>query len=75
MVEDGATLTFKGNLDYNHEYYRPDSGFSYANLVATLALPLGRVTLSPMAAVQVAIADDGYFGDWGLFGISGSVVF
>jgi hypothetical protein len=75
VVEDGATLTFKGNLDYNHEYYRPDSGFSYADLMATLALPLGRVTVSPMAAVQVAIADDDYFGDWGLFGISASVVF
>ena len=75
VVEDGATLTFAGKLDYNHEYYRSDSGFSYADLMATLALPLGRLTLSPMVAVQVAIADDGYFGDWGLFGVSASMTF
>jgi hypothetical protein len=75
LSESGASLTFNGNLDYNHEYYRPDSGFSFGDLTATLAIPVGRVTVSPMAAVQVGIADDGYFGDWGLFGISASATF
>jgi hypothetical protein len=75
LAENGTSLTFTGNLDYNHEYYRPDSGFSYADLTATLALPLGPLTVSPMVAVQAAIADDGYFGDWGIFGISASMGF
>ena len=75
VAESGASLTFNGNLDYNHEYYRADSGFSFADVAATLAIPVGRLTVSPMAAVQVGIADDGYFGDWGLFGVSASVTF
>jgi hypothetical protein len=75
LGESGVALTFNGNLDYNHEYYRPDSGFSFGDLQATLAIPVGRVTVSPMAAVQIGIADDGYFGDWGLFGISASATF
>jgi hypothetical protein len=75
LTENGTSLTFTGNLDYNHEYYRPDSGFSFADLMATLSLPVGALTASPMAAVQVAIADDGSFGDWGLFGISASTSF
>ncbi len=75
LAENGTSLTFTGNLDYNHEYYRPDSGFSYADLTATLALPFGPLTVSPMVAVQAAIADDGYFGDWGIFGISASMGF
>jgi hypothetical protein len=75
LAENGTSLTFAGNLDYNHEYYRPDSGFSFADLMATLSLPVGALTVSPMAAVQIAIADDGYFGDWGLFGISASMTF
>jgi hypothetical protein len=73
LAESGASLTFAGNVDYNHEYYREESGFSYAELTATLALPVGPVTVSPIAAVQVGIADDGYFEDWGVFGISASV--
>lgn len=75
LNESGVSLGFAGNLDYNHEYYRPDSGFSYADLTATLGLPVGRVTVSPLAGVQAGIADDGYFGDWGFFGISVSSSF
>ena len=75
LSDNGASVTFEGNLDYNHEYYRPDSGFSYADATATLALPLGPVTFSPMVGLQGAIADDGYFGDWGFFGISASMAF
>lgn len=75
LASTGASLTLAGSLDYNHEYYRPDSGFSYADLTATLAFPVGPLTLSPMVAVQNAIADDGYFGDWGLFGVSASMSF
>lgn len=75
LGESGTSLTFTGNLDYNHEYYRPDSGFSYADFMATIAIPVGQLTVSPFAAVQVAIADDGYFGDWGFFGASASMGF
>ena len=75
LAESGASLTLVGTLDYNHEYYREDSGLSYADLVATLAIPVGRLTVSPLAAVQAGIADDGYFGDWGLFGLSVSATF
>lgn len=80
LSENGLALSLVGNLDYNHEYYWDDSGFSYADLEATLAIPVGPVTISPLAGVQLGIADEGYgienyFGNWGWFGVSASMTF
>lgn len=75
VSEGGVSLNFEGRLDYNQEYYFDDSGFSFADLAATLDIPAGPITFSPMVAVQMGIADEAYFGDWGLFGLKASAAF
>jgi hypothetical protein len=75
VSDGGLSLNFEGRLDYNHEYYFDDSGFSFADLSGKLNIPAGPFTLSPLVALQVGIADEAYFGDWGLFGLTASAAF
>lgn len=75
VAESGASLTFLGRLDYNREYYRTVSGFAFADVTATLALPVGPLTLNPMFTLQAGLDDDDLFGDWAVFGVSASMGF
>jgi hypothetical protein len=75
VSEGGVSLNFEGRLDLNQEHYFDDSGFSFADLSATLDIPAGPITISPLVAVQVGIADEVYFGEWGLFGLKASAAF
>jgi hypothetical protein len=69
----GATFNVAGNLDYNDNYYRVGSSFSYADLVLSVGIPVGPLTISPMVLVQRAIDDD--FTDEELFGVKAAFVF
>jgi hypothetical protein len=70
----GATLNLAGNLDYNNNYYRDGSSFSFADFSLSLGIPVGPVTISPTVLVQRAIDDD-YFTDEELFGVKAAFVF
>lgn len=69
----GATLSLAGNIDYNNDYYRDGSDFSFADVVVYLGIPVGPLTVSPMFQLQRGIDDD--FTDEEVFGIKASMVF
>jgi hypothetical protein len=76
----GATLTLAGDIDYNAGYWEQywqvtgsDSGLSFADVSATLAIPLGAITISPMVLVQRGIHED--FPDEEVFGVAASFAF
>ena len=54
----GLTLDLAGNVDYNDDYYVDFSGLSYADLAASVGIPAGPVTVSPMFLVQFSLDDD-----------------
>lgn len=70
----GATLGAATNVDYNDDYWVAGSSFAFVDLVLSLGLPVGNVTLTPMFQVQRAI-DEERFGDFELFGLTASVAF
>lgn len=69
----GATLDFAGNLGYNDGYYTDISGFSYADLGASVGLPVGPLTISPLVLVQFGIHET--FVDEEVFGVRASIAF
>jgi hypothetical protein len=69
----GPTLDVAGNLDYNHDYYRDGSGFSFADFAVSIGIPVGPMTISPTVLVQRSIGDD--FTDEELFGVKAGFVF
>lgn len=73
MGTGGATLTLSGNLDYNDGYYSTISGFSYADVGASVDLPLGPVTVSPGVTILRGIDDA--FGDDEVFSVVAGFTF
>ncbi len=76
----GATLDLAGNLDYNNNYYVDFSGFSYVDAGASVGIPVGPITVSPMFTVLLAL-DDAFQQQAGIddtetvFGVSATAVF
>lgn len=73
LGESGATLDFVGDLDYNDGYWVDVSGFSFADVGVSVAIPLGRLTISPMALAQFGIDDQ--FVDEEVLGVRASWTF
>lgn len=69
----GATLDLASSLDYNDGYYTEISGFSYADIGASIGIPVGPLTVSPLVIVQLAIDDT--FIDEEVFGVRASMTF
>lgn len=69
----GATLDLAGNVDYNDGYYTEISGFSYADIGASIGIPVGPLTVSPLVIIQLAIDDT--FIDEEVFGVRASMTF
>lgn len=69
----GATLDLAGNVDYNDSYYTEISGFSYADVGASIGIPVGPLTVSPLVIIQLAIDDT--FVDEEVFGVRASMTF
>ena len=53
----GASLDLAGSVDYNDGYYVDFSGFSYADLGAGVAVPVGPLTVTPSLTLLVALED------------------
>lgn len=53
-----ATLTGTGRIEYNAEYWREGSSFSFADLILALEVPAGAFTIAPFAVFQGALDDD-----------------
>lgn len=79
LGESGLSLGLAGNIDYNDGYYSTVSGFSYADLSASLGIPVGPVTISPMVLVQRllddAFTDGAFIENQELFGVSAAFTF
>lgn len=73
LGESGATLDLVGDLDYNDGYWVDVSGFSFADVGASIAIPVGPLTISPMALAQFGIHDA--FVDEEVLGVSASWTF
>lgn len=73
----GVSLDFNGTLDYNAEYYTDQSGFSFADVSAGVAIPLGPLTVTPMAQYQRRLDDafQDFIVSGGLFGLTASMTF
>lgn len=76
----GATLDLTGNLDYNNNYYLDFSGIGYGDVGVSVGIPVGRITISPMARLLVAMDDEfqalaGIDGTETVFGVSASATF
>lgn len=76
----GASLRFSGDVDYNDGYWEEfwqvngeASGLSYADVGATLDLPVGPLTVSPGVVLLFAIHED--FVDEQVFGLTASMSF
>ncbi len=78
LGKSGASLTFMGNMGYNAEYHTTSKGLSYADVGATLALPLGPLTITPIFVIQRRL-DDAFESDFvvdeEVFGVSASYTF
>ena len=77
LGESGATLDLAGNVDYNAEYYTADSGLSFVDLSAAIAIPIGPLTVSPMFLIQRRLDDAfmDFIPDDELFGVTASLTF
>lgn len=73
LGESGATLDLVGDLDYNDDYWVDVTGFSFADIGVSVAIPVGPLTISPMALAQFGIDDA--FGDEEVLGVSASWTF
>lgn len=76
----GATLDLAGNLDYNSDYYVDFSGFAYADLGASLGIPVGPITVSPSFVLLLALDDEfqtqaGIDDAESVFGLSATATF
>lgn len=73
----GLSLDLGGNVDYNAEYYTTASGFSYGSVSAALNIPVGPLTLSPIAIIQRRLDDAfvDYVPDEEVFGVTASFTF
>jgi len=77
LAENGALLTLGADADYNAEYYTTESGISYFDVYASLGIPLGAVTISPIVLIQRRV-DDAFVGsipDEEVFGVTASFSF
>jgi hypothetical protein len=78
LGEGGAVLTLGADADYNSEYYTADSGISYVDAHASIGIPVGAVTISPMVLIQRRVDDDfadDFIVDEEVFGITASFTF
>jgi len=57
-----ATLTGTGRIEYNADYWRDGSSFSFADLNVSLGVPAGIFTIAPFVVFQGALDDD--FADY-----------
>ena len=76
----GATLDLTGNLDYNNDYYIDFSGFGYADVGASMGIPVGPVTVSPSFVLLLALDNDfqlqtGIDDTETIFGVSATATF
>lgn len=77
LAESGAVLTLGADADYNAEYYTLDSGISYVDGHASIDIPVGAVTISPMVLIQRRVDDAfvDFIPDEELFGVTASFSF
>ena len=80
LGEGGATLDLAGNLDYNDGYYVPFSGLAYADVGASVGIPVGPLVVSPLVVLQFGLDEDfrqaaGIEEVEEVFGVSASMTF
>ena len=52
------TLSGAGRIEYNADYWREGSSFSFADLIVSLDVPADVFTISPFVILQAALDDD-----------------
>ena len=53
-----TTVSVASNIEYNNNYYRVGSSWSYADLTVSVAVPVRRLIITPSIRFLGGLADD-----------------